>query len=147
MSSNFATGNQWYLNGVVINGATGQTFSPTQSGNYRVDVTLANGCVSQSDNFTYAILSINPTTTPFGLAVFPVPANSQLNVVFAAPAAADLTLSIVNSIGQNAYSQSQTIPVGNFSTQIDVSHLAAGSYLLKVQLGEKAYTRKVVIER
>ena len=147
LSSNFATGNQWYLNGVVINGATGQTFSPTQSGNYRVDVTLANGCVSQSDNFTYAILSINPATNPIGLTVFPVPANSQLNVVFAAPAAADLTLSIVNSIGQNAYSQSQTIPVGNFSTQIDVSHLAAGSYLLKVQLGEKAYTRKVVIER
>src|SRR6185312_5640375 len=147
LSSNFATGNQWYLNGVAINGATGPTFSPVQSGTYRVDVTLDNGCVSQSDGYAYAIISVNPGSDDIGLTVFPVQANDKMNIVFATKNAADMNLSLVNSAGQTSYSQVQAIPFGNFSTILDVSHVAAGTYILKVMLGQKAYTRKVIVGR
>ncbi|HTD98733.1 MAG TPA: S8 family serine peptidase [Mucilaginibacter sp.] len=147
LSSNFATGNQWYLNGNVISGATGQTFSPAQSGNYRVDIGLANGCVSQSDNFVYVILAANPGDNDIGLAVFPVPANDQLNVVFAAKTATALNISLINSAGQTSYSAAQALPAGNFSTLLDVDHLAPGTYVLKIQLGQKAYKKKIIITR
>jgi len=147
LSSNFPAGNQWYLNGIAINGATNQSFSPIQSGNYRVDVTLNNGCITQSDKFTYAIIAVNPKTNPIGLTVFPVPAKNKLNVVFAAPAASEMGISLVNSTGQNSYTQTGQIPSGNFSTVLDVSQIPPGTYVLKVQLGNNAYTQKVIIDR
>ena len=147
LTSSFPTGNQWYLNGVAINGATNQNYSPVQSGNYRVDVTLGNGCITQSDNFTYIINSPTSGTDEIGLTLFPIPANGQLHVVFAAKAAASMKMSLINSAGQTDYNAAQSIPVGNFSTVIDVSHIAPGTYVLKVLLDQKVYARKVIIDR
>jgi Subtilase family/GEVED domain/Secretion system C-terminal sorting domain len=147
LSSNFATGNQWYYNGNAISGATNQTYSPTQSGNYRVDVTLSNGCIAQSDNFVYVILAVNPGANDIGLVVFPVPADNQVNVVFAAKTAANLNISLISSAGETEYANSQVLPAGNFSTVIDVGHIAPGTYVLKIVLGQKVYARKVIIDR
>jgi hypothetical protein len=147
LSSSAALNNQWYLNGNLIAGATGQTYTPTQSGNYEVYVTLNNGCIAQSDNFVYVILSKNPGENDIGLAVFPIPANNQLNVVFAAKTAVALNLSLINSIGQIAYSEKNMLPGGNFSTVIDVGNFAPGTYVLRILLGQKYYNRKIIIDR
>jgi hypothetical protein len=147
LSSNFTSGNQWYLDGVAIGGAAGQSYTPAQSGNYRLDVSLSNGCIAQSANFVYVMLSANPGANDIGLTLFPVPANGQLNVVFAAREAASMDLSLVNSGGQPAYSEQMALPAGNFSTVIDVSQLPPGTYVLKLLLNQKKYTRKVIIER
>ncbi|HEX3387295.1 MAG TPA: T9SS type A sorting domain-containing protein, partial [Mucilaginibacter sp.] len=147
LSSNFATGNQWYLEGKPISGATSQTFTPLQSGNYTVGVTTASGCESLSDKFTYVVLAQAPGNDEIGLTVFPVPANGQMNVVFAAPAASAMSISMVNSGGQTSTLLQQAIPQGNYRTILDTSHMPAGGYILKVLLGSKNYTRKVIIER
>jgi gliding motility-associated-like protein len=44
--SSSTTGNQWYNKGVLIPGAVNQTYIVTQSGNYHVVVTNAQGCTS-----------------------------------------------------------------------------------------------------
>jgi hypothetical protein len=147
LSSSSASNNQWYLNGSLITGATSQTYLPTQSGNYQVYVTLSNGCIAQSDNFVYVILPKNPSENDIGLTVFPVPANNQLNVLFAAKTAAALNLSLVNSIGQTNYSQIEMLPGGNFSTLIDVGNLTPGTYILRILLAQKLYSRKIIIDR
>jgi hypothetical protein len=146
LSSSFASNNQWYLNGNLIAGATGQTYSPTQSGNYMVAVTLSTGCNSQSDNFVYVII-IQSAENDIGLNVFPNPANSQLNVVFATQTAAALNLSLVNSIGQTGYSEKKTLQGGGFITTINVGNYAPGTYILRILLGQKLYSRKVIITR
>jgi hypothetical protein len=147
LSSSFVSNNQWYLNGNPISGATGQTYNPMQSGTYRVDATLGSGCISQSDNFTYVILAIGPGENDIGLTVFPIPANNQLNVVFAAKTATALNMSLINSGGHIAYSQKQSLPQGNFSALINVGELAPGTYVLKIILGQKIYARKIIIDR
>jgi PKD repeat protein/pimeloyl-ACP methyl ester carboxylesterase len=53
MSSSSPTGNQWYLNNTPISGATGQSFSPTTSGIYYVQVTNSNGCSQMSAPFNF----------------------------------------------------------------------------------------------
>ena len=58
LTSSSATGNQWYLNGVAISGATSQTYTTTQSGSYTVIVTTS-GCVSA----TSAAVVISSTFT------------------------------------------------------------------------------------
>ena len=70
LSSSSATGNQWYINDVVIVGATDQTYNATTSGLYTVVVT-SNGCpsalsipsvVSVKPLFSAAIGTGGPTT-------------------------------------------------------------------------------------
>ncbi|MBS1521061.1 MAG: S8 family serine peptidase [Bacteroidetes bacterium] len=147
LSSNAPANNQWYLNGVAIAGATGQTYSPVRSGNYQVYVTLSNGCVAQSDNFAYVILPENPGENDIGLTVFPNPANTQLNVLFAANSSVNVNLALINAIGQNEYADKEVLTGGNFSTVIDVSKFAPGNYVLRLFYNSKLYTRKIVIVR
>jgi hypothetical protein len=148
LSSNFSSGNQWYLDGKAIAGATAQTYMPLQSGNYQLNVTLSSGCVLQSDNFIYALIALHPgTDTDIGLVTFPQPSNKQLNVVFTVKTAGPLTLSLINSAGKTTYSATQTAAAGNFSTVINVGDKAAGTYVLKVLLGQKVYAQKVLIIR
>ncbi len=46
LTSSSATGNQWYRNGALIPGAVSQSYIATESGNYHVVVTNAQGCSS-----------------------------------------------------------------------------------------------------
>lgn len=58
LKSGAPAGNQWYKSGVLITGATSQTFTPTTSGNYSVQVTQ-NGCTSlSSEPYPYVITGI-----------------------------------------------------------------------------------------
>ncbi|MBA3705637.1 MAG: T9SS type A sorting domain-containing protein [Bacteroidetes bacterium] len=53
LTSSSASDNQWYLNGSIIPGATSQYYSPTQTGNYTVEVNNG-GCKSLASNvYTY----------------------------------------------------------------------------------------------
>jgi len=57
--SSETTGNQWYLNGVLIPGATNQIYTPTVNGTYTVEVTDANGCVGISPPYVLTTVGIN----------------------------------------------------------------------------------------
>ena len=46
LSSSYANGNQWYLDGAAINGATNQTHTATTAGVYTVQHTSSEGCTS-----------------------------------------------------------------------------------------------------
>lgn len=45
LTSSASSGNQWYLNGSIISGATSQNYTITQNGSYTVKATV-NGCIS-----------------------------------------------------------------------------------------------------
>jgi hypothetical protein len=61
LTSSSATGNQWFLNGNPIGGATNQTFVATASGSYTVVVTT-NGCPSANSAAT--TVTATDTTPP-----------------------------------------------------------------------------------
>ena len=58
LTSSHATGNQWLLNDVVINGATASGYSAKVSGNYTVRYTDQNLCTSASSSIT--TVTVNP---------------------------------------------------------------------------------------
>ncbi len=49
-SSTFASAYQWYLNGTAINGATAQSYTPDQNGNYTLEIIDVNGCIGLSNS-------------------------------------------------------------------------------------------------
>ncbi|MFD2145133.1 GEVED domain-containing protein [Mucilaginibacter antarcticus] len=148
LSSNFANGNQWYLDGKPITGATNPNYTAQQSGNYQVGVSSGAGCIALSDSYAYSLAGPRPTSeNEIGLISFPVPANNDLNVAFVIPSVGTLTLSLVNPKGAVVYSKTQNAAKGNFSTVINVTGYAPGIYMVRVALGGKIYSKKVMVMR
>ncbi|RZK41989.1 MAG: T9SS type A sorting domain-containing protein, partial [Hymenobacter sp.] len=146
LTSNFSNGNQWYLNNVLIQGATGQTYQPKVSGNYRADVTTAAGCISPSDEINFTLPATESPLTDINLILYPVPTNSVLNLGFELYEKGDLQLSIWNSIGQQVYhSNSAVIVFGKYDSSINTSRLPSGNYVLRIKIGSKNYSKKFMI--
>ncbi len=109
---------QWYFNGVLIPGATGQYYTPTQAGLYYVMVGNENGCKSLSPNYNLLTLSINSLNTP-SLSIYPNPTTGMLQV-------ADFkegTLYVYNAMGQLIIKQTDPL--------IDLSKQANGIYQIR----------------
>jgi hypothetical protein len=73
LTSSAASGNQWYLNGNPIGGATATTYVATASGNYTVKTTDGNSCTSAASaatNVTVNPIPATPTITPGGPTTF-----------------------------------------------------------------------------
>src|SRR5206468_4851413 len=64
LSSSSASGNQWFLNGAAISGATNATYSANASGSYTVQVT-SSGCPSTMSAATN--VTVNPIPAAPGI--------------------------------------------------------------------------------
>ncbi|RYZ95504.1 MAG: T9SS type A sorting domain-containing protein, partial [Sphingobacteriaceae bacterium] len=82
---------------------------------------------------------------PTDLSSFPVPANNKLTVLFNVQLPGLLKLSLVNISGQTVYTYSNTVPAGNFSTEINTSALSNGVYILKLVTGKQVLSNKVMV--
>ncbi len=136
LSSSASSGNQWYLNGNTIDGAIDATFTPTEAGDYTVQVTDANGCVSASSNvisFTTDIEPLNSTV----LTVYPNPAYEQLFLKGDVISAGNYETIIYNAFGQ--------VVLSAINTQvIDVATLAAGMYVVGVKTPEGNFINRKI---
>ena len=142
LTSSANSGNQWYLNGTAINGATGKTYTCTENGAYKVKVT-ENNCSNESDptDITVGIADLNSNNifnvTPnpsFG--IFTITVNSteyQFN-----------KLSIYNLLGKEI--MSEVITNNNFKKVINLEGLTKGIYLVKISGANQTLFKKVVIE-
>jgi hypothetical protein len=79
LTSNYAVGNQWYLNNGIINGATSQNYTPSQNGDYTVAVTLFN-CTGFSQPFTMVNVGTNEVQNSIGISIYPNPAENTLYI-------------------------------------------------------------------
>lgn len=147
LNSNFASGNRWYLNGEIVNGATGRNYTPKVSGNYKLLVTLASGCTDTSASYVFVLPPNSNNGNDISLAEYPVPASNILNVLFTNSSANNLSMSLINTAGKTVYSSQRSVAAGNFSTTINVQNQPPGAYVLKLVLGKKIYANKIIIER
>jgi len=72
LTSSSASTYQWYVDGIIINGATAQNYTPTQSGSFTVVTTDANGCDATSDAFSITGIS---EASKNGITISPNPTN------------------------------------------------------------------------
>jgi len=122
-----------------ISGATTQQFIPSQPGSYAVQVTL-NGCTATSTCYNVTAIGLQDLTTD-GSTVYPVPATEQLNINMSITG--NYLAFIYDLSGKNLFQSS--LPF-NQQTQLDVSALEKGTYLLGVRDvdGKERFTRIVI---
>nr|WP_271544017.1 S8 family serine peptidase [Pelobium sp.] len=146
LNSNFSSNNQWVFNGNDITGATSQTYTPTTSGVYRVDVKSPSGCISSSNDFNYVLSVIAPSdAAEIGLKVYPVPSNGVLNLAFTVINKQNVKISLTNLVGQEVYQSKKDNYSGKFTETLNLKDFTDGIYILKINIGDKFYTQKITL--
>jgi PKD repeat protein len=136
---------QWYLNGNPIAGATSQSYTATQTGNYTVEVISADGCTS---------LQSNPVVDPTGISsvyaygtiitVAPNPNNGEFNLTVNAPTVDDYVIEIHNALGQIVYTETLKNFRGLYNKDLDLSIYERGVYTVRVRSAHSDTVLKLV---
>ncbi len=133
---------QWLLNQEAINGATAQTLTATQNGNYSLIATDANGCSDTSNVITLTTVGLEALNNA-GAAVYPIPARGYCT--FRMPeASGEYTLTITDVAGRAV--AAPTTMVTETQT-LDLSGWAAGVYLAHIANGQYAQTLRFQLVR
>ncbi|MBO0358234.1 T9SS type A sorting domain-containing protein [Hymenobacter sp. BT186] len=149
LTSSSPTGNQWYLGGVAIVGATGPTYvvnSAAQFGSYTVVVTdPATGCSSLPS----LPLIVNSSVKPLAgsaLSVFPNP-TADGNVTVELKGYTKATeLNVYNAVGQLVLSTSVSGKSGVQTAPLDMRQLPAGVYILRARTEGGLDVRRITKE-
>ena len=147
LSSNAATGNQWYYNGVLISGATNQTYTSSQNGNYTDVVTNAFNCSSASSN------TVNVTTTGTDVIsntnLFTISPNPTSGLVYVDVNIVNQSASIelINELGQTLYSNNIKDCRASCTITLDLSLFSNGVYFVKVISGSAIKFQKIILNK
>ncbi|HEY4936120.1 MAG TPA: GEVED domain-containing protein, partial [Puia sp.] len=139
LSSNYASGNQWYFMDTLIVGATAQTDTLHASGNYKVVVYDSVGCSLVSNEYNYT------PGNDIGLAVTPNPNQGVFTVQFYQAVMANMDLRILDINGQLLYESKNPNFKGSFSKSISLGAVSEGMYVLQIEIGSKKYLQKIMI--
>ncbi len=137
--SSYVSGNQWYLNGVLIPGATGQTYNMIASGTYTV-VINSGGCTVTSEVYVFTSQGIEQSEYENLFKVYPIPSSNVIHVCFQSPTTGVLT--IINPLGQMVFSNQLKSTDGE---TIDLSNTPRGIYFIHIKGDKVNSTKKIIL--
>jgi len=140
--SNSSNGNQWYLNGAIINGANTYSYIPISSGDYYVIITDNNGCISDTSNIITIIITGIPEINNSDFVLYPNPNNGQF-IIKHLGSQKKYYVQIINELGEPLLQEQINNPLGSF----DISYLAKGVYFIKIISEKETYLEKLIINR
>ena len=137
LTSTAATGNQFYLNGNPIAGATGQTYlvnSGKNNGSYTVVVTGTGGCSSAaSAPIVVTVTATAPAATLTTLTVYPNPTRDGHLTLELSGYREAVAVTVVNAVGQRVYEGTISGSALTQKQTLNLSELATGVYLLQAR--------------
>jgi hypothetical protein len=144
LSSSSSLGNQWYLNGNPIAGATQQNHIAQQNGNYHVVVTNANNCSSTSNSIAFFSFSNPEFENATSVMSYPNPTKDKFFVKFDKDVE-EVLYKLFDVSGQVQISRVVLRQLRDVEEQFDVSNLRAGVYTMVVSVKDVDFMSKIVI--
>jgi photosystem II stability/assembly factor-like uncharacterized protein len=142
LTSSVTAGNQWYLNGVPIAGATTVSYAPLVSGIYSVNATSGNCPGPLSAPVNFAITGINSPDFAEKFSIGPNPVNLQLTIAYSGNTGSFLVF-VTDMWGRRVYQHSFKKMIN-----VDMSPFEAGFYVVQIinqRTMEEA--RKIIIKQ
>jgi len=129
---------QWYSGNNLINGATGNSFTPSINGLYYVVAKNANNCTIKSDVFNYTTTGIGTTIIDESdeFLLYPNPAKDIVQVKMQGQCMVTITsiqgVKLINNTFLN-------------ETRLDVSRFPKGAYVVEVRRGNQYYRKMMLL--
>lgn len=144
--SSVASGNQWYLNGVAIAGATGKKYLPVHLGTY-TDILTVNGCNSLPSNaiIVTQIVAVHDLGISSLFDLYPNPSKGQFNIKVVSGKSIDLNIEIYNNLGALVWKQENVHIDGTYIAPIDLGSVPAGVYMVALKNANMNIVRKMVV--
>jgi len=131
---------QWFVDGSLIADDTLQISVPNTAGSYHVEIIDAFGCIYSSTPITVGVGIGDLTNLDWSIA--PNPAKNELIV----RVNTDLVQSIelIDLGGRTLLHQSLD---GNTVKLLDLGSIRAGSYIVRINTNDRAFTKKLIVQK
>lgn len=146
LTSSAATGNQWYFNGTLINGATGQTYTADQSGDYTCIVTI-NGCSSPVSNTVNVVITGIVQNEGETINIYPVPNDGRFTVSFTGSFNEDFTITVLNNLGITIYNERNVSVNSPLKKVIDLRPVPNGVYTVIFENTRNRTVKMIVVNK
>jgi len=136
---------------------------PVIGGTYVVNVqsvcgtSTTNWYPSGSPTYIYSVSSpltqssdssiVNPAIQSPTFGIYPVPASSQVNLIYTSTQTGKANIVIVNEIGIPVIRKAISFVIGQNSCSFDITQLANGIYFVKMFDGKNVYIQKLLIQK
>ena len=140
LSSNYASGNQWYFNDTLIAGSNRSDRYAAAPGNYKDIVSDSVGCVLVSNEYIYT------PGNDIGLAVTPNPNQRGIHDPILSHDRWPMPIIRMLDInGKLLYESNNPNFQGSFSKTMSLGAVSAGMYVLQLEIGGKKYVQKIMV--
>ncbi len=110
-------------------------------GTYTVVVVDGNGC-TETMQFTVGSVGLSEFGLNASMSIFPNPNNGEFTVSFSEINTENLTVQIVNTLGQ-VVSEGEVV---NNSFEVDIREAGAGIYMIRITDGTNFATKQIIVE-
>lgn len=143
LTSSEDSGNQWYVDGKLIDSATSKKLQATKDGSYAVQVTVG-GCSSTLSQPVVVVIAATENQLPeWSVSIFPNPSHDVFSIDFANIVTPNFHYEVFDALGRMLLQRTyHDEPV----TVIDLRDHPSGLYVVKLRVGQNVVTRQVVKE-
>ena len=138
----------WYFENDSIPGAVQQTYKPTKSGNYMVEIANEKGCRNTSASYKFDINDVDENfANNFNHATVPNPFNGITTISFILKSSGIASVSIIDLLGNDVDNVCSSIffNAGQNYLEFDSGNILAGIYLCLVECEGIKEVRKMGI--
>jgi len=150
LTSSASSGNQWYFSatqggtGIIIPGATSQSYQATQTGWYWT-VVNAGGCESDPSLRVYIMMVGVDELRAESFNIFPVPNDGKFTVSIISTSKENFTITVINNLGVQICEIRDNQVNGRFDQVIDLRPVAPGIYMVVIRNCEQQILRKIIV--
>ena len=145
--SSATEGNQWYLNGEVIDGANTSTYAPIENGTYSLTVTQGS-CTSEfAEDYEVMWVGIAEQFANQAVKIYPTPNQGRFTLEINVATPEVLSMKVFDAANAIVYQEENIMVNGPFKNQVDLGNLSNGIYFMVIEGSTQHYFQKVVIQK
>jgi PKD repeat protein len=147
-NSNFGTVYQWSFGDGTTSTEENPIYNYNATGDFEITLIATNQCGSDTTRGEVSIRMTN-TVQKLGLntfSLYPNPNNGSFNIQITGAQSDEAEFTLIDLLGRPIYTAKATAIGGNLQSEINAGNVAAGTYYLRVRMGNLVAHEKLIIQ-